>query len=391
MTIVNYVGGNVYVTNEGFKSQTVSVDTVSGQVVETVREADQMVDVQGKYLVPGLINAHTHIVMAADGRERAGQDVTLVTLDTLVALQNLQDAIASGVTTIRDAGSTDNIDLKLATKIRQQRLQLPDIIGSGAALTMTGGHGSKIGMEVDGVDEVRKAARWNLKHGAQTIKLMATGGVSLDGEQPTDEQLSVEELTVAVLEAHHKGKPAMAHAQGTQGIKNAILAGVDSVEHAVYLDDETIQMLLDTNTAIVPTMAAPWQMLQHKDDIPAYMYDKASALWEAHQQSIRDAAAAGVNVVMGTDAGTSYNDFKSGPGVEIRLLASVGMTPEQVLLASTIRGAELLGIAERVGELVPGKDADMLILDRDPLQDLAVLTDAPRVIKRGQAVTGSLN
>lgn len=388
MTIVNYVGGNVYVTNEGFKSQTVSVDTVSGQVVETVREADQMVDVQGKYLVPGLINAHTHIVMAADGRERAGQDVTL---DTLVALQNLQDAIASGVTTIRDAGSTDNIDLKLATKIRQQRLQLPDIIGSGAALTMTGGHGSKIGMEVDGVDEVRKAARWNLKHGAQTIKLMATGGVSLDGEQPTDEQLSVEELTAAVLEAHHKGKPAMAHAQGTQGIKNAILAGVDSVEHAVYLDDETIQMLLDTNTAIVPTMAAPWQMLQHKDDIPAYMYDKASALWEAHQQSIRDAAAAGVNVVMGTDAGTSYNDFKSGPGVEIRLLASVGMTPEQVLLASTVRGAELLGIAERVGELVPGKDADMLILDRDPLQDLAVLTDAPRVIKRGQAVTGSLN
>lgn len=388
MTIVNYVGGNVYVTNEGFKSQTVSVDTVSGQVVETIREADQMVDVQGKYLVPGLINAHTHIVMAADGRERAGQDVTL---DTLVALQNLQDAIASGVTTIRDAGSTDNIDLKLATKIRQQRLQLPDIIGSGAALTMTGGHGSKIGMEVDGVDEVRKAARWNLKHGAQTIKLMATGGVSLDGEQPTDEQLSVEELTAAVLEAHHKGKPAMAHAQGTQGIKNAILAGVDSVEHAVYLDDETIQMLLDTNTAIVPTMAAPWQMLQHKDDIPAYMYDKASALWEAHQQSIRDAAAAGVNVVMGTDAGTSYNDFKSGPGVEIRLLASVGMTPEQVLLASTIRGAELLGIAERVGELVPGKDADMLILDRDPLQDLAVLTDAPRVIKRGQAVTGSLN
>lgn len=388
MIIVNYVGGNVYVTNEGFKSQTVSVDTVSGQVVETVREADQMADVQGKYLVPGLINAHTHIVMAADGRERAGQDVTL---DTLVALQNLQDAIASGVTTIRDAGSTDNIDLKLATKIRQQRLQLPDIIGSGAALTMTGGHGSKIGMEVDGVDEVRKAARWNLKHGAQTIKLMATGGVSLDGEQPTDEQLSVEELTAAVLEAHHKGKPAMAHAQGTQGIKNAILAGVDSVEHAVYLDDETIQMLLDTNTAIVPTMAAPWQMLQHKDDIPAYMYDKASALWEAHQQSIRDAAAAGVNVVMGTDAGTSYNDFKSGPGVEIRLLASVGMTPEQVLLASTIRGAELLGIAERVGELVPGKDADMLILDRDPLQDLAVLTDAPRVIKRGQAVTGSLN
>lgn len=388
MTIVNYVGGNVYVTNEGFKSQTVSVDTVSGQVVETVREADQMVDVQGKYLVPGLINAHTHIVMAADGRERAGQDVTL---DTLVALQNLQDAIASGVTTIRDAGSTDNIDLKLATKIRQQRLQLPDIIGSGAALTMTGGHGSKIGMEVDGVDEVRKAARWNLKHGAQTIKLMATGGVSLDGEQPTDEQLSVEELTAAVLEVHHKGKPAMAHAQGTQGIKNAILAGVDSVEHAVYLDDETIQMLLDTNTAIVPTMAAPWQMLQHKDDIPAYMYDKASALWEAHQQSIRDAAAAGVNVVMGTDAGTSYNDFKSGPGVEIRLLASVGMTPEQVLLASTIRGAELLGIAERVDELVPGKDADMLILDRDPLQDLAVLTDAPRVIKRGQAVTGSLN
>ncbi|MCS9991324.1 metal-dependent hydrolase family protein [Weissella confusa] len=388
MTIVNYVGGNVYVTNEGFKSQTVSVDTVSGQVVETVREADQIVDVQGKYLVPGLINAHTHIVMAADGRERAGQDVTL---DTLVALQNLQDAIASGVTTIRDAGSTDNIDLKLATKIRQQRLQLPDIIGSGAALTMTGGHGSKIGMEVDGVDEVRKAARWNLKHGAQTIKLMATGGVSLDGEQPTDEQLSVEELTAAVLEAHHKGKPAMAHAQGTQGIKNAILAGVDSVEHAVYLDDETIQMLLDTNTAIVPTMAAPWQMLQHKDDIPAYMYDKASALWEAHQQSIRDAAAAGVNVVMGTDAGTSYNDFKSGPGVEIRLLASVGMTPEQVLLASTIRGAELLGIAERVGELVPGKDSDMLILDRDPLQDLAVLTDAPRVIKRGQAVTGSLN
>ncbi|COJ24130.1 amidohydrolase family protein [Weissella confusa] len=388
MTIVNYVGGNVYVTNEGFKSQTVSVDTVSGQVVETVREADQIVDVQGKYLVPGLINAHTHIVMAADGRERAGQDVTL---DTLVALQNLQDAIASGVTTIRDAGSTDNIDLKLATKIRQQRLQLPDIIGSGAALTMTGGHGSKIGMEVDGVDEVRKAARWNLKHGAQTIKLMATGGVSLDGEQPTDEQLSVEELTAAVLEAHHKGKPAMAHAQGTQGIKNAILAGVDSVEHAVYLDDETIQMLLDTNTAIVPTMAAPWQMLQHKDDIPAYMYDKASALWEAHQQSIRDAAAAGVNVVMGTDAGTSYNDFKSGPGVEIRLLASVGMTPEQVLLASTVRGAELLGIAERVGELVPGKDADMLILDRDPLQDLTVLTDAPRVIKRGQAVTGGLN
>lgn len=230
---VLYKNANVFTGNNTDFEEGIDfvVDTESGEFVSDTA-VDQEVDLAGKYVMPGMINAHTHIV--ADPYEKIAtlgdKDVTAAT-STFLALKNLNALLTDGVTYIRDVGSVFDVDIELSALEESGELVAPGIIASGNPLTMTGGHFSNGSYEVDGVDEVKKFARLVMKKGARNVKMMATGGVSFSGETPWDVQMTEEELRAGVIEAHHKGRTACAHAQGTEGIQNALRAGVDSVEH----------------------------------------------------------------------------------------------------------------------------------------------------------------
>ncbi|MCT8310624.1 amidohydrolase family protein [Tetragenococcus halophilus] len=387
MTKTLYKNAQVFTgKNEQFESLNFVMDDENGRFVQE-KQGDQTVDLAGKYVMPGMINAHTHIVADPYGKiaQLGSPDATAPTA-TFLALNNLQKLLADGVTYIRDVGSIADIDIELAALERQGELFAPGIVASGSPLTMTGGHFSAGSYEVDGVDEVRKYARVLLKKGVNNIKLMATGGVSFDGETPHDIQLTEAELKAAVEEAHHKGRTANAHAQGTEGIQNALRAGVDSIEHAVYLDEKTIEMFLQKGTYIVPTLAAPWAINQNSETLPDFMVKKSIKLAQAHIQSIGKAAKAGVKLAMGTDSGTAFNNFDKNSSIELELMADAGVTNLQVLQAATVNAAQLLQIDQQAGTIEPDKMADFIVLDENPLTEIKVLQKEKTVYKKGKKV-----
>lgn len=387
MAIITYTDGAIFQAGQ-FVAQSFTVDTTQGVFVTPDTPADEIVSLAGQYVVPGLINAHTHVTdLVAAEQSPALTNMTEAEV-TVFAQKNLRDLLRDGVTTIRNVGSFANIDLSLARLEQLGVITAPLIVGSGPALTMTGGHGSAgIAREVDGPDEVRRATRQLLKAGATAIKVMATGGVtSRDGEQPDQVQLSVAEMAAAVAEAHHRNVPVAAHAQGNQGIKNAILAGVDSIEHAIFLDDQAIEQLLAADIAVVPTFGAPHAIDQHPEAVPAWMYQKNKAVIVSHQQSITRAISAGVRLVMGTDAGTPFNDFRHGSTQELAYMVAAGQTPAEALLSATQYAAELLRVADKVGSITVGKQADFIIVTANPLTDITVLTGQKTVYRKGQAV-----
>lgn len=361
-----------------------AVDEETGKFI-TPDKAQKIVDLTGKYVMPGMINAHTHIV--ADPYNKIAtlgdKNVTAAT-STFLALGNLKKLLSDGVTYIRDVGSVFDVDIELSALEASGELQAPGIIASGSPLTMTGGHFSNGSYEVDGVDEVRKYARIALKKGVQNIKMMATGGVSFAGETPLDVQMTEEELHAGVIEAHHKGRTACAHAQGTEGIQNAIRAGVDSVEHAIYLDEETIQMFLDSGTYIVPTLTAPWAINENTDDLPDFMVQKSLSVAKSHFESIGKAAKAGIKLAMGTDSGTSFNNFDKNSSIEVAMMVDAGATPLQALQSATINGADLLNIKDKVGSIEPNKLADFIVLSADPLVNIKALQGKKDVYKKGK-------
>ncbi|WP_080873874.1 metal-dependent hydrolase family protein [Oceanobacillus timonensis] len=392
MTTILFTNAKVFTgNNTAFEAMDFMVDTKSGQFVqqETIN-AEQTIDLKGKYVMPGLINAHTHIMLdpffKIGGLSSVSTAETGAVVNTYIAADNLNKLLKHGVTYLRDVGSSDNIDLQLSKLEKENKITAPGIIGSGPALVMTGGHGVELGWESDGVDEIRKHARTNIKNGARNIKVMATGGVSMDGETPDDVQLSSEEMRAAVDEAHHKGYTACAHAQGTEGIKNAIRAGVDSIEHGIYLDDEAMQMMLDNNTYLVPTLMAPWAISQHLENLPDFMVKKSLSVQEAHIESIGKAAKAGIPIAMGTDAGTAYNDFENGSAQELELMVNAGLTPLQALQSASVRAAELLKINDFAGSIESGKLADFIVIEENPLENITAIQGEKVVYKKGRKV-----
>jgi len=368
------------------------VDEDTGKFVTTKETIDQTIDLTGKYIMPGMINAHTHIVADPYGKIAAlGSTDANAVNSTFLALENLQKLLKDGVTYIRDVGSVYGVDIELSKLEKQNRLFAPGIVASGNPLTMTGGHFNTGSYEVDGVDEVRKYARLLLKKGVDNIKLMATGGVSFNGETPDDVQLNTEEMRAAVEEAHHKGKTVCAHAQGLAGIKNAIRAGVNSVEHAVYLDDEAFEMFLKTATFIVPTLAAPWSINENSAALPDFMIQKNLEVAQSHIESIQKAAKAGVRLAMGTDAGTAFNSFEQNSSKEMELMTKAGVTNLQALQAATVNAARLLNVADKAGTIENGKLADFIVLEQNPLEDIQVLQKKKTVFKKGKKVQISDN
>ncbi|MFZ5917365.1 MAG: amidohydrolase family protein [Chloroflexota bacterium] len=344
-------------------------------------------DLQGGTVIPGLINCHTHLCLDGSPDPEAAWKRRSITENVLVTARHAQATLRAGVTTVRDLGGCEGVDLDLKKAINDGLIPGPRMLVSGKVICMTGGHGHFLGREVDGADEARKGAREQLKAGADVVKVMATGGVMTPGVEPGSAQLTYEELRAAIEEAQKAGKLTATHAQGTSGIKNAIRAGIDSIEHGFYLDAEAIGLMLERGVFFVPTLAALYHILEAgiESGIPAYVIEKAKRATDAQLDSFRRAREAGVRIAAGNDGGTPFNTSDNLVS-ELERMVEAGMSPAEALDAAHAAAADLLRLSDQIGAIEPGKLADLVVLDADPLAGIAALRRVRRVIKGGQFV-----
>jgi imidazolonepropionase-like amidohydrolase len=353
-------------------------DQAPGTSPETVVEGG------GRTVLPGLINCHVHLT--ADGAPDLHAQMAADTIPTatLRAARCAWATLWSGVTTVRDCGAADNIVVDLAGEIDRGLVPGPRVQAAGRVITMTGGHGHFIGREADGPDEVRKAVRAEIKSGAAVLKVMATGGVLTPGVSPTQTALLPEELAVVAQEAHNSGRRATTHAIGRAGIHNALLAGIDSIEHGFYFDDELLELAVDRGTFLVPTMLAIDGIVRDglARGVPAWVVEKAEG--EARQQraSFVAAVSSGMRIAAGTDAGTPFNAHGEFAR-ELALMVEHGLSPMQTLVAATSAAAENLGFAHDLGTLAVGKLADLILVDGDPVTDITATGRVVLVVKDG--------
>ena len=345
------------------------------------------VDLGGRTVIPGLINCHAHLCLDGSPDPTLAWAQRSLTENVLVAGCHAQATLKAGVTTVRDLGGCEGVDLGLKRAINDGVVPGPRLLVSARVLCMTGGHGHFMGREVDGPDEVRKGAREQLKAGADIIKVMATGGVMTPGIEPGSAQLTYEELRAAIEEAEKAGKLTATHAQGTTGIKNAVRAGIDSVEHGFYLDAEVVDMMLEQGTFFVPTLAALYHIIEGglESGIPAFVVEKAKRASEAQLESVRRAHEAGVRIAAGNDGGTPFNTADNLVS-ELQQLVDVGLSPAEALDGAHRSAAELLRMADQVGTVEPGKLADLVVLDADPLADISTVRQPHMVFKAGRQV-----
>ena len=233
----------------------------------------------------------------------------------------------------------------------------------------------------DGVDECRKAAREQLREGADFLKLCSTGGVMSEKDLPDSSQYTVEEISAIVEEAHHAGVRAATHAHGTQGIKNALLAGIDTVEHGIYLDDETIEMMIKQNTYLIPTLAIVDAIARKgpKANVPEIHVNKAYGLLEGHLKSFEAACKAGVNIGLGTDYLSDPMTPMGENAVELELYVKAGRSPMEAIVSATKINSEALGLSDKLGTLEEGKIADLIIVKGDPLKNIGILRDKSNI------------
>ena len=328
-------------------------------------------DLGGKTMLPGIFNCHVHMCSdAGNGQKEHLSDAA----SAIRGIKNLRILVNSGVTYIRDAGSPNYIDIDLHEAQLRGDIIAPEMQTAGRCICMTGGHGHDSGREADGPDDCRKAAREQLKAGASWIKVMATGGVMTKGVEPGSPQLTEEELRAAIEEAHKAGAKSFTHAKGMEGIKNALRAGVDSIEHGFFMDDWCFNFMKEHNVFFVPTLAAPYWIKVHGTaaGIPDYMVRKVENTIEAHQDTFRRAHKAGVKIALGTDAGTPFNKYDL-TCYECVLMVENGMTPMEAIQCGTINAAKLLSVDATHGSITPGKRANFSIFEEDPLNDIHAL------------------
>jgi imidazolonepropionase-like amidohydrolase len=302
----------------------------------------------------------------------------------LKAARNAAVTLRNGITTVRDVGGYYNVAIELGRAVAAQHVLGPRIVAAGRHICMTGGHGHFMGYEADGPEAVRRAAREQLKAGAQGVKLMASAGVAVVGEHPTNPELGEDELSAAVGEAHNQGKWAACHAHSTRGILNAVRAGTDSIEHGTYLDEEAIRLMVERNVALVPTFAIYERMARASLDsgLSPELSEVAREVVEHKVPRFLAAVRAGVEIVTGTDNGAPLGPH-GDLALELILLAEIGVPPMQVIRAATLNAARLLRLDSEVGSLEAGKLCDIVALRGNPLQDMRRVRDVAFVVKDG--------
>lgn len=351
----------------------------------------QTIDLGGRTVIPGMINAHVHIALDADAPDTLRALVDEPRAATAIrAASRARRMLEAGITTARDLGGIDYIELRVRDLINSGEIPGPRLICAGKLITMTGGHGWHFGRESDGPVDISRAAREQLKAGADVIKLMATGGVLTPGVEPGTAQLSEDELRAGVVEARKAARRTATHAQGIDGIRAAIRAGIDTVEHGAFLDEETALLMQERGVVFVPTLAAAYQMTRAglERGIPQYVMDKMESYNAAQGRAFRLAHEAGVCIGAGNDGGTPFNPHED-LATEIRLMVEAGVTPLDAIRAATWGSARALGMEGEIGTIEPGKLSDLVVLDGDPVTDISAVARVRYVIQRGKVVYDS--
>lgn len=332
-------------------------------------------DIRGHTLLPGLIDCHAHLTLSGD-LDGFNGPLTRFTRPglTLRALENAQACLRGGVTALRDCGGVDHVEMAVRDACNAGRLLGPTIRVAGRCICMTGGTNSAVGRQADGPADIMAAVREQVLAGADCIKLMATGGVLSPGTDVDDAQYTQADLEAGVVAARRAGRTVASHAIGAAGILNAVRAGVDSIEHGVFLTDDSIREMLARDTVLVPTLAAITQIVAHLDQgFSAEVVDKAQRVAVAARRSVQRFCDAGGRIAMGADTGTPFNPHGHNAR-ELQYLVEAGLTPLQALRAGTAVAADLVRLPTR-GRLRPGAMADLLLVAGDPTTDILAVAD----------------
>ncbi|HEY2858919.1 MAG TPA: amidohydrolase family protein [Terracidiphilus sp.] len=365
----------------------------------------KVVDLSNDWVLPGLIDCHTHLEARADRYDPINEVKDTPFMGGFNGVVNADKTLQAGFTSVRDVGSQPFFAVDLRRAIDEGYIPGPRVVASGPPLSITGGHGDMNGFApavsnymypdekdfaiVDGPDEIRHAVRAQVKYGVDVIKILATGGVLSQGDKPGAEQFTYEEMKVAVDTAHQAGRKVAAHAHGTQGIKDAVRAGVDSIEHGSLVDAEGIEMMKQHGTYLVADIYNDDYILGKAIEfgLPKENVDKERSLGRLQRENFQKAVEAGVKIAFGTDAGV----YPHGDNAkQFHYMVKFGMTPAGAIRAATQSAADLIDRSKDVGTLEAGKYADLIAVTSNPLDKIEVLEHVSFVMKGGKVYKDEL-
>lgn len=373
------------------------VIVISGNRIESVGgntavpAGARVIDLGDATVLPGFLDVHTHLTSNAGGGGYEGLGISTPRA-ALTGAKNARLTLLAGFTAVRNVGAEGYADVALRDAIEAGDVIGPRMQVSGPPLGITGGHcdSNLLAPEfhfnaegaADGVEAVMHKVREVVKYGADVIKFCASGGVFSKGDNPLLEQYSPAEMQALVMEAHRLGRKVATHAHSALAIKDAVRAGVDSVEHGIFLDDEGIQLMKEHKTVLVPTSYPLFWFEEHAPQMhfPPWVLEKAAIIIPAAKQNMTKAFRGGVRVALGTDAGVYPHGENGG---EFWSMVTLGMTPIQALQAGTTTAAELMGWSDRVGSIRKGKFADLVAVKGNPLADVSLLKHVQFVMKDG--------
>jgi imidazolonepropionase-like amidohydrolase len=366
-----------------------SIQSIEPGSSVAAQPGDTVVDLGGMTLMPGMIDVHTHLTMNPEFdpyKELTGTDAK----DAINGVVNARTTLMAGFTTVRNVGASGFVDVDLRDAINSGQVPGPHMQVSGPLLGITGGHCDenllpiayhRVGDGVaDGIAEVQHKVRQNIKYGSDLIKICATGGVLSKGDDPQAAQYTLEEMQAIVADAHRLGRKVAAHAHGSQGILWATQAGVDSIEHGSYINDEDIAEMKKHGTYLVPTVYLEDWMIQ-SGHLPPFYEQKMKDVSAVAKNNIKHAMQSGVKIALGTDAAV-YPHGLNAHELDV-YVNQLGMAPLAALQTTTINAADLMGWTAKTGTLEPGKWADIIGVDTNPLDDVRVLQNVKFVMKGG--------
>ncbi|SFK80640.1 Imidazolonepropionase [Halogranum rubrum] len=368
-----------------FDEESGTITAVGDDVVDAGSD-EQMISLPGYTVLPGLVDAHVHYSLSGERSVEDVVDMSDAEL-ALVEARNARRTLESGITGVRAMGARD-IDPQVRNAIDDGDITGPRTVANCRSITITGGHGHHLGREITGPADARRAVREQVKQGAEFIKFMTTGGVTTPGTDPDQVAMTEAEIDALVDEAHRRGVHAATHVHGADGAKAAIEAGVDTVEHGTFLDDEAVEMFLEHDVTLVPTLSAPYHIVRNIETATEESARKTRHVYERHIESFGKALEAGVRIAGGTDAGTPFN-YHGANATEVEFMAKYGMDPAEAVRAMTETAAETVGL-DGSGTLEAGTHADLLVADGDVTEDLTLLNNPAAVLKDGEVVSGSI-